>query len=86
MDLFAKKEKGKEILSENSVAIHFKSNGKFDVLVENGIIKVTPHGFANSINKGLIGQKHMTSITSQVCSSKPRHDYWVLANYPHWRT
>ncbi len=57
MDLFAKKEKGKEILSENSVAIHFKSNGKFDVLVENGIIKVTPHGFANSINKGLIGQK-----------------------------
>lgn len=57
MDLFSKEEKGKEILSKESAAIHFKSNGKFDVLIESGFIKVTPRGFSNSINKGLVGQK-----------------------------
>ena len=57
MDLFDKKEKGKDILSQNSVFIHFKSNGKFDVLVEGSVIKITPRGFTNSINKGLTGQK-----------------------------
>lgn len=57
MDLFNKKEKGKDILSQNSVFIHFKSNGKFDVLVDGSVIKITPRGFTNSINKGLTGQK-----------------------------
>ena len=57
MDLFIKEEKGKEILSKTSAIIHFKSNGKFDVLVENSFLKVTPRGLTNSINKGLIGEK-----------------------------
>lgn len=57
MELFTKQEKGKEILSENSVLLHFKSNGKFDVLIEKDTIKVTPRGVLNAMSIGLVGEK-----------------------------
>lgn len=57
MDLFCKPDKQKEMLSDGSVLIHFKSNGKFDVTVGNGTLKVLPKGFSNAINKGLSGEK-----------------------------
>lgn len=58
MDLFAKEEKGKEILNDgNTVIIHLKSNGKFDIEITNDTIKVTPKGFSNAVNKGLVGTK-----------------------------
>ena len=46
MDLFTKKEKGKEILdNERKVIINLKSNGKFEIEVTQSMIKVSPKGF-----------------------------------------
>lgn len=58
MDLFTKKEKGKEILDNGrKVIINLKSNGKFEIEVTQSMIKVSPKGFINAVNKGLVGQK-----------------------------
>lgn len=58
MDLFTKKEKGKEILDNGrKVIINLKSNGKFEIEVTQSMIKVFPKGFINAVNKGLVGQK-----------------------------
>ena len=37
--------------------IHLKSNGKFNVTIHDNFLTVEPRGFANAVNKGLIGQK-----------------------------
>ena len=58
MDLFEKKEKGKEILDGGKrVVLTFKSNGKYNVEVTHGAIKVTQKGALNMINRGLVGTK-----------------------------
>ena len=58
MDLFEKKEKGKEILDGGErVVLSLKSNGKYTIEVTKGAIKVTQKGLLNTITKGLVGAK-----------------------------
>ena len=57
MDLFTKADKQKEVLDSNTVLIHLKSNGKFNVTIHDNFLTVEPRGFTNAVNKGLIGQK-----------------------------
>ena len=57
MDLFTKADKQKEFLDSNTVLIHLKSNGKFNVTIHDNFLTVEPRGFTNAVNKGLIGQK-----------------------------
>ena len=57
MDLFTKADKQKEFPDSNTVLIHLKSNGKFNVTIHDNFLTVEPRGFTNAVNKGLIGQK-----------------------------
>ena len=66
MDLFTKADKQKEVLDSNTVLIHLKSNGKFNVTIHDNFLTVEPRGFTNAVNKGLIGQKTMFPV----CNTK----------------
>ena len=52
MDLFTKADKQKEVLDSNTVLIHLKSNGKFNVTIHDNFLTVEPRGFTNAVNKG----------------------------------
>lgn len=52
MDLFTKADKQKEFPDSNTVLIHLKSNGKFNVTIHDNFLTVEPRGFTNAVNKG----------------------------------
>ena len=70
MDLFTKADKQKEFPDSNTVLIHLKSNGKFNVTIHDNFLTVEPRGFTNAVNKGLIGQRPMISIMFPVYNTK----------------
>ena len=65
MDLFTKADKQKEFPDSNTVLIHLKSNGKFNVTIHDNFLTVEPRGFTNAVNKGL-----MILIMFPVCNTK----------------
>lgn len=54
----SKKEvKNQKVSSSNKKVYNLKSNGKYEVVLEDNFISITAKGFMNSINKGLTGTK-----------------------------
>ncbi|WP_054199467.1 DUF4429 domain-containing protein [Clostridium baratii] len=53
-------------VGDNSVRCYnLKSNGKYEITIEDNFISITPKGVKNAINKGLVGTKKidMNNIT-----------------------
>lgn len=53
-------------VGDNSVKCYnLKSNGKYEIIIEDNFISITPKGVSNAINKGLVGTKKidMNNIT-----------------------
>lgn len=67
MRLFKKRNVVESSVVENTSAKYYnlKSNGKYEIIIKDNFIYITPKGLSNAINKGMVGSKtiDMNNIT-----------------------
>lgn len=67
MGLFRRKKKDESnyVVDNSTRCYNLKSNGKYEIIIKDNFISITPKGLSNAINKGLVGTKKidMNNIT-----------------------
>lgn len=67
-----KNAKNKEVVNNSNRKVYnLKSNGKYEIILEDNFISITAKGFMNSVNKGLTGTKKICLDNVSAVQYKP---------------